>query len=158
MNRNSKWMLILTLTTVALAAVAQQVVNQGKPGTQGPWPITGTISTVSASPDGGTTVRPAPCGSTSTHTNVSVGTASTTVPAAQVAGRYWVQICNSLQNGGSAQIKCRADAVAPVFASGNAGDVLNTGDCVQYALTSAIAPLCIANGAGTNVTTFQCAP
>lgn len=98
---------------------------------------------------------PANC-STVTQTAVSVTTAAAAVPAAQATSRAYVVICNSKVNS-SGLIKCRADGSAPVYASG-AGDVLDVGDCIPYAVAASVTPQCIANTGTVVTTTFECRP
>lgn len=163
---------VLLLSLVGLYAWADTPVtaNQGKPGNQGCWPVCtsgtttvtfdgGFLGTVNVNFDGGYlgTTAPVHC-TTITNSNTSVGVASTAVPAAAQAGRVYATICNSIQNVGMDVVKCRADGVAPVFAAGNAGDVLEEGDCIQYSVNATQSVLCIANNAATNVLGFECTP
>lgn len=161
---------LLTVLAFGALAFAQQKVDQGRPGTQGCWPVCmsggialsldgGFLGSVSLVSDGGFigTVGPVRC-TTITNSNTSVGVAATTVPAAPQAGRIYITVCNSSQNAGVDNVKCRADGVAPVFAAGNAGDYLEEGDCIQYAVNASQTIQCIANAAATNVLAFECTP
>lgn len=144
---------------VSVAALAQTVVNQGKPGNQGPWPVTltpaadGGISTVNG--------YPGPCAATSSDGGApqrvtSVGVAASTCPAQQDLNRRYIVYCNSSENTGSPIVKIRIDGTAPVIGIATAGDVLLPGDCILYPISSAAAPSCIANAASTAVTSFEC--
>lgn len=154
MNRFLKW---LPLFCAALLVVgvswAQSSIraDQGLPGKYGPWPVsvTGVI------PGASVPVTPAQC-VLSANKNTSVGVASTTTPAAQLAARRYIVFCNSLQNAGNPLVKCRTDGVAPVMAATNPGDVLGVGDCILYPITAATIPLCISDAAATNVTSWEC--
>lgn len=144
---------MLGLVTCLLLGVTG-VVDQGAPGKKGPWPV----RAVATNSDGGTTltnvaVYPATCAGTSMHQATLVSTSAANVPQVPTPGRYYVNVCNSLQNAPSALVKCRADGVAPVLASGNAGDVLLYGDCVMYAGTTQIQ--CIA-AESDYVLTYEC--
>lgn len=167
------FLLTLALVIVAGSAVAQQLVkaDQGKPGTQGPWPVTLVGSSVAppssvivVSADGGqalVTISPAQCASTitdggSAHKNTVVGASAVPVPTDQAAVRAYVEICNSLQNTGTPLLKCRVDGTAPVMAATNAGDVLGIGDCILYAIPASIAPQCISDAVGTNALSYEC--
>jgi len=148
------------LTLVAGLAFGQQVVNQGRPGTQGPWPVSisgASGNTMVVGPDGGAVVvQNAQCTGASAHKITTVGAAAVNTPSAQNAGRMYIVLCNSLQNSSNPIVKCRIDGVAPVAASGNAGDVLGIGDCIRYDIPAAVVPQCISDAAGTNVTSFEC--
>lgn len=150
---------------------AQSVVDQGKPGNKGPWPVTctncsgggssdgGSSSGSSVGPDGGAVVTQTSfCALTSPNKITTVGTSATPVPAAATAGRLYEEICNSLQNTGNPIVKCRTDGTNPVAAAGNAGDVLGIGDCIRYTAPSSVVPACISDAAGTNVTSYECVP
>lgn len=162
-------------TVVVLAAIAAsaQVVDQGMPGNQGPWPV--ILSGGSASSDGGTiggATYPAQCRATAqdggaTEQNTVVGAATVRVPSTgaapgtttAAAGRIYMVVCNSAQNASTAVVKCRQDGTAPVFAAGNAGQVLLYGDCMTTtAPTTADAVQCIADAAARNVTSYECVP
>lgn len=144
---------------VAGVAVAQQVVNQGKPGNQGPWPVTvtGGSGTVVVGPDGGAVrVQDVQCTGAGSQKITTVGVVASNTPAAQAAGRIYLELCNSLQNAGNPIVKCRIDGTPPVAAAGNVGDVLGIGDCIRYTVSTAVVPQCISDAAGTNVTSFEC--
>lgn len=149
-------------TVMVLSAVAwaqRTVANQGKPGTEGPWPVVNQGGTTFITSDGGFigAVATAPC----LHyreTNTSVGAAAALVPATPLANRLWVRICNSLRNTPSAICVCSA-TTTPTFTAASLGDPLAVSDCVLYPITSADAgvPLCICNGAGVRLPTAECA-
>lgn len=118
--------------------------------------VTGNVTLIL---DGGQVIATTPQICTSTvATNTVVGTSATPVPAVQAAGRSYVQLCNTLQNSSSTVIKCTPTGSSPVFAAGNPGQVLATGDCVTYTIKAAAAAQCIANGAGSNVDSYECVP
>jgi len=124
----------------------------------GPVQVSGSVTVLGA--DGGSvavTSTQATCNSP-THTTTSVGTSAVNCPGAQLAGRYSIVICNSLENPGSGAriIKVRIDGVNPVIGAGNPGDVLGVGDCIPYFITSAIVPRCIASLANTQATGLEC--
>ncbi len=153
---------LITILFVALLgcglAWAQSKVDQGKPGTQGPWPVavvSGGGGTVSLVTDGGIAVYPLACTGASPHKYTSVGTSSTNVPSATATGRYYVRVCLTYEASGQPQIKCRTDGVAPAFGA-TPGEVLAPGDCVTYTLPAASNVACIATAASTPVSTFEC--
>jgi hypothetical protein len=120
----------------------------------GPWTFTGA--------DGGAvlvsgTTTPAACG-TPTYSTTSVGLAAVNCPGAQLAGRYSIVICNSLENPGlgSRYIKVRVDGTNPVMGTGNPGDVLGVGDCIPYYIPAGVIPKCIASHAATYATGLEC--
>lgn len=161
-NREQKRRTFITILVVALVgcsiAWAQSKVDQGKPGVQGPWPVaivSGGGGTTTLVADGGIAIYPLACRGTSPHGYTSVGTASTNVPAAAAAGRYYVRVCLSYEASGQPQLKCRTDGTPPAFGA-TPGEVLAPGDCVTYALAAATNVACIATAASTPVSTFEC--
>jgi len=145
-----RWIpLIISVMAMTGYAIAQRTTaDQGRPGREGPWFITTSSSS-------GVSTTPQLC-TTNAHKTTSVGVAATTTPAAQLASRRYVTICNSLQNAGNPTVKCRVDGTPPVMAAGNAGDVLGVGDCILYAIAGGVIPSCIADAAATNVTSYEC--
>lgn len=134
------------------AAVGQEaIVNQGTPGTRGPWPvsISGTIAGSSFA------VTPQQC-TTTANKSTTVGTAAGNTPSSQLAARRYIVLCNSPQNSGTPLVKCRSDGVAPVMAITNPGDVFGIGDCILYPVAASTVIQCIASAASTEVTSFEC--
>lgn len=156
-----KLILIVAALTFVVAHAQTTVVNQGKPGTQGPWPVTFAFT-----PDGGgaipvysTICKQADNDGGTLHKLVTLTTASAAnTPGVSATGRVYVEICNSLQNTGNPMVKCRADGQAPVMASGQAGTVLGIGDCVQFAASPYNVVQCITDTNSTNVTSYECVP
>lgn len=150
-----RWIPILAAVVLSGAyAVGQTIVtaNQGKPGTQGPWPVT-VVGGGGGS--GGGPVTPQICTST-THKVTSVGTSAASCPSTQLASRRFIVLCNSIENAASSLVKVRVDGVAPVIGTATAGDVLDKGDCALYAIAAGTVPSCIANGTGVAVTSYEC--
>lgn len=147
MNRFFGTLLVLILVGSAAYGV-DQIVNQGSPGTRGPWPVTSSSS-------GTFPVTPQLC-TTLTPKITSVGTSAASTPSSQLASRRYIVLCNSLQNSGNPLVKCRADGVAPVMAAGNAGDVLGVGDCLPYPVSASTVIQCISDASGTNVLSSEC--
>lgn len=163
-NKVIIWCAFAAGLLVAVVAKAQNVVDQGMPGNQGPWPVTVSSATSSDGGTAGQATYPSQCSATSAdggsvEQNTTVGAAAVQVPGSPRAGRVYINICNSAQNASTAIIKCRQDGVAPVFAAGNPGQVLLFGDCfVSTAPTTANTIQCIGSGAGLNVTSYECVP
>lgn len=157
-----KRILAVIVVAAAVAAWAQNTVkaDQGKPGTQGPWPVSVTGG-ISITLDGGlglsTTSTTTPC-SQYRETNTSVGTSAAIVPATPLANRIWIRVCNSLLNTEGAQCICSATST-PTFAASSLGDPLAVSDCAFYNITAADAgvPQCICNGAGVRLPASECA-
>jgi hypothetical protein len=144
------------VTLVSLAAVAQQIVkaDQGRPGNQGPWPVT----VVSGGGGGGTvttTTTPQLCTS-AVHKVTAVSGVALACPSTQLAGRRYIVLCNSVENAAASLIKIRTDGVSPVLGTTNPGDVLDRGDCIIYAVPETTIPTCIANGVNVAVTSYEC--
>jgi len=154
-----KKVLVVAALLAAIAAWSQSIVGQGRPGNQGPWPVS-----ISGS-DGGSTIptTTAQCQSAAAdagliHQVTTVGTAAANTPANNHNTRLYLEICNSYQNTGNPILKCRSDATAPVAASGNAGDVLGVGDCIRYSIPASNVVQCISDAAGTIATSYECIP
>lgn len=154
-----RWIPAVAVFALIAGVVYGQKVDQGRPGTQGPWPVTGTVVVVAGGSDGGFTfVAPLPCAHYA-EGNTSVGAAATVVPATPQAGRIWVRICNSLLNTEGAQCVCSGTST-PTYAAASLGDQLAVSDCVLYNIGTKDAgvPQCICNGAGVRLTSAECVP
>lgn len=157
---------IVVLISAVAFAQNRVTANQGKPGNEGPWPVTGTLIVVNTGNDGGFAQvfqYPGQCAKTVAdggllHKNTVVGVAATNVPASAAPGRLYVEVCNSLQNSGTPYLKCRADGTAPVMAATNAGDVFGIGDCRVYPVPAGNILQCIADAASTNALSYECLP
>ena len=165
MNRTWKWLAVLAVVGGGVAAWAQNSVHadQGKPGNQGPWPVTigGASISLNAAFDGGFigSVSTQPC-SALISANTDAGTVAATVPSSPAAGRTWIQICNTQLNTSTAQCICSAGQAKPTFSAGSPGDVLATGDCALYnisALDGGV-PWCICNGSNVALASTECLP
>lgn len=145
--------ILLTMLSMGGYALAQQLVDQGQPGTQGAWPVS-----IAGSSSSVVSTQPRTCTASSAHKTTTVGGSSINVPAANTASRIYIVVCNSPQNASTAVVKCRSDNTAVVYASGNPGDVLQFGDCVTYSASDANTIRCIADAAGREVITYECVP
>lgn len=155
--------LLGVLVAVSLAAVtyAQTTVkaDQGKPGTQGPWPV--TISGGLSLDGGSVNVLASPCSRIVQTNDAGIGTSPTRVPPnGGTSGRIWIRVCNSILNASSTQCTCAIDFCPAAVAVGAIGDALATGDCVTYPIGYADAgvPCCVCNGAGSFLPTAECVP
>lgn len=146
---------------IAAVAFAQQKVDQGKPGTQGCWPVCTQGSSGTGS-DGGATssVWPAPCRVIVQTNDAGIGTTATPVPGTPATGRIWIRICNSILNSSSTICTCSAWTCPQSAAVGAVGDPLATGDCVTYPMTTQDGgvPCCVCNGAGSFLPATECLP
>lgn len=158
---------IFLLMLIAGFALAENTIkaDQGKPGTQGPWPVTlpgTTILTVKVTGvDGGSSLvtQPLQCGTGSVHATTALSTSSTAMTTSLVTRAYTV-VCVSVETSGTPTVRCRADGVAVTNVAGSAGDTLTTGDCLVYTTpgNGGTDPIrCIASAAAY-VTTYQCVP
>jgi hypothetical protein len=150
---------ILGFTLATGYVVAQSKVDQGRPGTQGPWPV--TLASPSYPSDGGypsgttgTATYPYPCSQAVQNVyvmdagSINIGTASS---------RLYTIVCNSRDNT-SGNIRCRVDSDGgvPTTTVGSTGDVLSTGDCISYTNPPGVPIRCI--GASVYLTSFECVP
>lgn len=153
---------LVGLALGATAAFAQTItkVDQGKPGTQGPWPV--TFSSVvwptdggAATGVGGTGTFPYPCGATSKQTTYTMDAGAVTV-GGTLAARVYSVLCNSADNA-SGVVRCRADGTAATTTVGSAGTVLAVGSCVLFTNPSG-KPITCAGAGSLYVSDFECAP
>lgn len=115
--------------------------------------FTGSSSSSSSS----VTTFPSQC-TTSPETVVNVSNASTSVPAAQTAGRQYVVICNSKRNS-AGLIQCTVDSTVTLVYGTSAGKILDIGDCIAFAVASTVVPKCIASVVGPVVAEVsECVP
>jgi len=158
---------VFVLVVAAGFAYAQTVVkaDQGKPGNQGAWPVTGTLTVAPPAYDGGgpTATVPVTCKSVMPDAGspwqvTSVGVAATNVPPTSGVTRYYVLVCNSSENSGTPLVKCLGNNTSPVMGVANRGDVLGVADCQQYAILGTNQLKCISDTASTAVTSFECVP
>lgn len=167
--KNNIWVRVAIVLAIvgSVIALAQNTVvsNQGRPGSQGSWPVSlTTSSTVNVqqgpSRDGGVMwpveTMPTRC-FVPTHASTTTGVVAAACPAAQLAGRCTIMFCNSNQNSGAPLVKIRIDGSAPVMAAGNVGDVLAVGQCITYAIPAGVTPQCISDTATTYLTSTECA-
>jgi hypothetical protein len=150
----------LAAVVVSVAAFGQTTVksDQGKPGTQGPWPVT-LVNT--AADAGGSFVIDAPCGQLVDTNDAGVGTTASRVPVSgPQASRIWIRVCNDLVNSASTQCRCSVSTCPAATTAGNPGDLLAQGDCVTYNIGARDAgiPCCVCNGAGSWLPTQECVP
>lgn len=116
---------------------------------------TGRLLVVTGSADGGssTAVQSTFNCNQRAQTVASVGTTAVTI-STTLATRWYTRVCNSVENPGIPVVKCRDDGVSPVLGVANAGEALNTGDCVTY---YTVVPIrCIADTAATAVSQSEC--
>lgn len=124
---------------LAGAAVAGTLVDQGAAHPAGsPW-----------------FTAPATCRSAA-DTVTSVGITNVNVPATALAGRRWIQVCNSAENAGSPLVKIRVDGTAPVMGATEPGLVLSVGDCASFALLASVNVRAISDTAATAVSATEC--
>jgi len=160
-NRNLLTAIFVGLV-ISAVAVGQQLVNQGKPGTQGAWPVAcvsgcGGGGGGGSFPDGGIATFPVRCQASSPQAFTSVGLTAASVPLSPAGARVYTRLCVTLEASGVPLVKCRTDGVDPAFGT-SPGEVLSPGDCVTYSLAGASNIRCIANGASTPVSTYECIP
>ena len=90
-----------------------------------------------------------------TATAVSSSTA-TAVPAAKLAGRAQIEVCNSALNGGAGNVGCREDGIDPVMLATGAGDVIAKAACRTYKIGSGTSLKCLSDVNGTVVSATEC--
>jgi hypothetical protein len=159
--RKILWLAVLLF---AAAAVAQQLVDQGAPGTQGAWPVTLTGGSVIITlGDAGLTINTntQPCTRIVMTNDAGYSTTPQRVPASgPTAGRIWIRICNTILNSSGTVCTCATDSCPSSVAASVQGDVLATADCATYSLGVADGglPCCVCNGSGIFLPAAECIP
>lgn len=155
-EKRAAWAWALLVGTIAGLAAAQNTVkaDQGRPGNQGPWPV--TMSSQFGISDGGSVqVFERQCSPASPHRITVIDGGCVAVPATMSMFRFYIRVDNTLQNNPNVFVKCRADGTCPIQAAGNAGDYLEPGDGVTYWISGDAGILCTSN-ATANVTSYEC--
>lgn len=154
----------LLMLCVVVPVWAQTTVkaDQGRPGTQGPWPVSITGGVVINIDAGNITVVDSPCTNIVMTNDAGYSTTPSRVPAnGGTAGRSWIRICNDILNSMSTVCRCATGQFCPLATGlGNVGDAIATGDCVTYNVGFADGgvPCCVCNGAGSYLPTAECVP
>ncbi len=134
---------------------AQEKVDQGKPGTQGPWPVTIVSPTLS---DGGSssaiTVKFLCATVKSGITIVDGGTVASLPADGGLSGRWFIRVCATGKNSGTPMIACTDDGQTPSMAYNGVGESIETSDCRTYYTSNTIQ--CVSDTALTGVTTEEC--
>lgn len=146
---------------------AGTLVDQGRPGNQGPWSVTCSNCGSSGSSDGGTSTvgtQPVICrssmpdGGSAQNVQLLVANTAAPVPPLPQGSRVYINVCLPVGtvNPSTAVTKC-ATGTTPTLAAVSPGDLLSYGDCVTYAANSSNVIQCISD-AGYYVTAFECVP
>jgi hypothetical protein len=145
-------LLVFGLAVYAQVAKAQQKVDQGKPGTQGPWPVTyGTTA------DGGVIAFPVKffCNGVKSGTTIVDGGTVANLPAdGGLSGRWFIRVCTTGKNSGTPMIACTDDGQTPSMTFDAVGESIETSDCRTYYTPNIIK--CVSDTALTAVTTEEC--
>ncbi len=156
-------LVVLALASVAgvvHAAGTQVHADQGKPGNQGPWPVS-----ISGGTDGGTSISvnttELPCSNPVESVITFDAGGSTPCPIVALAGRRTLTICNSPKNSGTPLWTVRADGVAPTTATSSPGQTLNKSDCITYVMPATLSDggvptRCISSLADSVITMTEC--
>lgn len=129
-----------------VSAQSAILANQGAPGKQGPWLISGTVTATGTD----TVIAKTSCATTET---LVLNSASTATPASALAARKWIEI----QNLGPNSIFCRCDGGTDAVVN-KAHRIISGEYWFQYCDNTACVCECIAatadqvTGAGTIVT------
>lgn len=147
--------LFSALTLVFGVAFAQSKVDQGKPGLQGPWPVTIQSGTLS---DGGTSTAITVkflCESVKSGITIVDGGTVQNVPAdGGLSGRWFIRVCTTGKNSGVPMIACTDDGQTPSMSFNAVGESIETSDCRTYYTPNTIK--CVSDTALTGVTTEEC--
>ena len=152
----------LSMSLVAAVTWSQTKVDQGKPGNQGPWPVTITSGgSGGGSSNSGLAVTESPCTSPVESVIIFDGGGATPCPITSLSGRRTVTMCNSPKNTGTPLWTVRADGTAPTIFASSPGQTLGLGDCISYYIgaTSGDAgvPLyCISDTSSSVLTVTEC--
>lgn len=151
--------ILITFLFAASLAFAQTKIDQGKPGTQGPWPVAGAPAIFNSDGgvvNGGTIATyPYHCADTSPNTKVQMDGGVITIGGS--VNRLYTVVTNTGDDrgGGTAVVKCRSDGV-PSLTAGTPGWVGSVGGSISYTNSKGAPIRCI--GASGWVGGFECAP
>ncbi len=153
---NAKFVVPLITFLLATSLVfAQQKIDQGKPGTQGAWPVVIAVTTL---PDGGVTAaQPVKFFCTTPKSGITIvdgGTVATLPADGGLSGRWFIRVCTTSKNANTPMIACTDDGQTPSIAFNGVGESIVWGDCHTYYTTNAIQ--CVSDTALTGVTTEEC--
>lgn len=140
----------------AVVAWSQTLTNQGRPGTQGPWPVKVTAG---GSADGGAViVQDSPCFNPVESTIICDGGAAFACPVTQAPNRRSVLFCSSERNTGTPIFTIYVgDGGTPSNAISSPGQTLSVGKCITYNLkNTSSAPQCICDAANTALNITEC--
>jgi hypothetical protein len=159
---------VAVLVLGAGAAIAAEIVDQGRPGVQGAWPVTcvsgcsggsGGGGGGSLATDGGFlgTVLPAPC-KRYVQAITDAGTTAITIPTSGLStNRVYIDVCNSILNPSPALCTCSAVSVPASVGLGVVGDTLATGDCQRYpTVFDGGNPWCVCNQSNVQLNSSEC--
>lgn len=153
----------IIFAVVASLALGQTIVDQGKPGTKGPWPVTGSVPVFIV--DGGVTnggafaTYPYHCANASPYSiKACDGGVQTITGITDGGSRIYIVVTNLGDDlgAGTSVIKCRPDGVLPSLTAGTAGWLGSVGGSIQWT-NSVGAPVKCACTSGW-VGGFECAP
>lgn len=154
----NRWIgFMLAVGLIGGYALAQQVVDQGRPGKEGPWPVT----IISGGTGGGgssssITVQDAPCASPRDSFYVPDGGVC---PPTALAGRRLILICNAPKNTafGAPFVTITVDGQTPNTSLSSPGQDLGVGDCLTYNIPASTQTRCIFDtpDAGLKITECQ---
>ncbi len=156
----------LVLAVLALAASffslalgqTQVKADQGRPGNQGPWPVTATFTQGDGGTNAGLVTQQAPCVAPVESIIQFDGGVATTCPLSQAPGRRFVIFCNSDRNATNIwTIRADWDGGLPTTALNSPGQTLSVGKCIQYTInTAATPPRCISDVANAVLNITEC--
>lgn len=161
----------MAVILLAVPAHSQSVVDQGKPGTKGPWPVTivgggtgggsGIGGGAVTGPDGGAVVvQNLTCANPVESVIIFDGGGATGCPVTPLAGRRTVLLCNSQKNSGS-PLWTVSSGAAPTTALASQGQALSKGDCMLWTIGAVGSdggnPLnCISDTSSSALNTTEC--
>lgn len=160
MTKNHWALLVTLIIAVPMLVLAQQEVRIIGTDSNSNMPAVLTDAQgrlIVSTGSGGSAVAtvPFPClAIANSHKVTSVGLVAVSVPSAVAGNRQFVRLCNSAENSGIPNVKCRNDGSDPVMGIANAGEVLSVGDCATYGGDAGVR--CISDTAATAVTTYEC--
>ncbi len=154
----TKTLFIVLLTSLVFATLglAQQTVDQGKPGTKGSWPvvISGTVPGASSrvsGPDGGAVQTQTAAHVACTNTTMNVGTTGTACPASARADRSSIFI-QLIQSGETLRITTDGTTTA----TSTAGAQISSGEAYTDNLAGTVAASCRCTAATCAVMIVEC--
>ena len=153
-----RWVGLMLAVGLLGGYAAAQVVDQGRPGKEGAWPVTIVGGSGGGGGTSAVTVQDAPCASPLDTFFIPSTTDGGTCPPTALSGRRSIVLCNAIKNSalGTPIITVTVDGTSPTTSINSQGQDLNVGDCITYNVPSTTPLHCISDTVDAGVKITEC--